>query len=259
MFSAHILKQDWSGDLPRYWNNDSAFNTHFLNALSVVLPECEKFFIGVVKPYMKTSVDDRAYILEFIKQEGYHRYAHMQYNDWLSNQGLPIKQLQATTNKRWAIANKLLTNKQKLALTICIEHITVIYAAVLLENEEMLNAMHSHFKSIWIYHAVEEIEHRAVTMDIWRNHYSSDLMIKSMMPFALIGYMWYVGKHTLVFLHHDKQLLKPQTWKDMITFLFNKKTGLIRRSFLKWMDIMKPNFHPNDHDHSHLLKINKIC
>lgn len=260
MFQAKLLRQDWNTPLPRYWNDDSAFKTHFLNALSITLPECERFFISTIVPHLQT-IDDEvllAEIKEFVKQESHHRHAHTQYNDWLEEQGLPVSALQEAADRKWALVNKYLSNEQKLAITICIEHITVVYASVFLTYPEILNRMHPHFREIWRWHAVEEIEHKAVTMDVWNHAQGSDLLKRFAMAITLPVYMWYVGKNTLIFLHRDKRLWEWSTWKDMIQFLFNKRDGVVRRSFNMWMDMLRGNFHPNDHDHAPLLKISKI-
>lgn len=259
-FKAIILKQDWEQELPWHWCDNSAFKTHFLNALSLVLPDCEKFFIGTTKPYLKSIKDQEqtAEVLEFIRQEGYHRYAHIKYNQWLERGGLPVTSLGRSTNKAWRFANQILSDKQKLALTICIEHITVVCTAMLLSNKELFDQMDPHFRKIWQYHSVEEIEHKAVTMNLWNLAGGSERMKRFFMLLALPLYIYYVAKHALVFLHADGVLFHRKTWTDAISFLFNQQTGLIRRCFVPWLDIMKPGFHPDDHDHTDLLDTPKI-
>lgn len=259
-FKAVLLKQDWEQELPWYWCDNSAFKTHFLNALSLVLPECEKFFIANTKPFLKSITDKEqvAEVREFCLQEGYHRHAHIKYNNWLEQGGMPVSELNDSTNRAWRWCNRILTAKQKLALTICIEHITVVYAAILLSDQELFGQMNPHFRQIWNFHAVEEIEHKAVTMNLWNSAGGTEIMKRLFMLLALPLYIYFVAKHTLVFLHADGKLLDAKTWADCIQFLFNKRTGLIRRSFIPWLDIFKTGFHPNDHNHAHLLQIPKI-
>lgn len=260
MFRAELLKQDWGRSLPKYWNDDSPFKTHFLNALSITLPDCEKFFIDTVRPHLHTLEDGPllSELREFVKQESYHRNAHQYYNNWLDDQGLPASKLQSIANTKWNWVMKNLSNRNRLAITICIEHITVVYASVFLSYPEILHRMHPHFREIWQWHACEEIEHKAVTMDLWNYTKGPDWLKRLAMATTLPVYMWYVGKNTLIFLHCDNQLWKMQTWIDMIHFLFNKRDGVVRRSFKLWMDMLKLDFHPNDHDHTGLLSISKF-
>ena len=255
MFKAHLLKQDWNHDLPRYWNNDSPFKTHFLNALSITLPECEKFFIETIKHFSKelTDISQINEVKEFVKQESHHRNAHTHYNNWLEDQGLPVSKLQNDTDAMWNVVRNTLDMKSRLALTICVEHITVVYASVFLSHKEILDQMHPQFKQIWQWHAVEEIEHKSVAMNVW-NQIGGGVILKALaMMLVLPFYMWYVGKNTIIFLKADNQLWKWQTLVDMMHFLFNKDTGLLRKSFMPWIEFMLPRFHPSDQNHSAIL------
>ena len=256
MFEANLLKQDWNRDLPRYWNNHSPFDTHFLNALSITLPDCEKFFIETISSYSKKITDQEllVQVKEFSKQESFHRHVHNQYNNWLSAQGLPVDYLQNDQRKKWEFVNKHFDLRTRLALTMCIEHITVVYAGTFLENAELLNNMHPHFEQIWRWHAYEELEHKSVTVDVWNNLENGVYYKNLVMMFVLPVYMWYVGKNTIYFLNADNQLWKWRTVKDMSRFLFNRDTGLIRKSLVPWFDFMKPTFHPLDHDHTDILQ-----
>lgn len=255
MFKSHLLNQDWNQPLPKYWNDNSPFKTHFLNALSLTLPECEKFFIETVKHYAKDITDPTQIrdLKEFVKQESHHRHAHKKYNDWLEQQGLPVQHLQGKTNLMWDMVRNKIDMRSRLALTICVEHITVVYASVFLSHPEILENMHPQFEQIWRWHAVEEVEHKSVAMNVWNSTVGTNSYKNLAMFCVLPMYMWYVGKNTIVFLHADKQLWKWSTWKDMITFLFNKETGLLTKSFIPWLEFMKKDFHPNDQNHLSIL------
>lgn len=255
MFQSHLLKQDWEQSLPKYWNDNSPFKTHFLNALSLTLPECEKFFIETVRHCSKEITNPQLAneIKEFVKQESHHRNAHTHYNNWLQDQGLPAKELQHSSNRMWNFVRQWLDKKSWLALTICVEHITVVYASVFLQYQDILKKMHPQFEQIWRWHAIEELEHKAVAFDTWNAVKGNNLHKNIIMALVLPTYMWYVGKNTIVFLHADKQLWKWQTATDMICFLFNRKTGLLRKSFIPWLEFLSTRFHPNDQDHSKIL------
>jgi len=259
MFRAERLRQKWDSDLDWYWNDNSAFKTHFLNALSITLPACERFFIDTVKPYLKSANPElKPELIEFIRQEGNHSYAHTHYNDWLEEGGLQVSHLQKTSNKKWRWVRRHLSLKNRLAITICVEHITVCYAAVFLSQPEILDKMSPHFRSLWQYHAVEEIEHKSVTMNLWNQIGGGEWLKRIAMLLVLPTYMWVVGSTTLVFLHRDGQLWRWQTWSDMVHFLFNRSNGVVRRSFLPWLDLFRRDFHPDDHDHQSLLTISKF-
>lgn len=242
MFKSEPLRQEWDNNLPRYWMGESAFKSHFLNALSVTLPGCEKFFIESVRDY----VND-AEVQEFIRQEACHSKAHARYNQWLDQIGLPASQLENHQNYYWKWLNHF-SKPWWLAITTAIEHVTVIYATVFLERKELLAQMHPHFREIWQWHSCEEMEHRSVTMDVWRETGYSDWYRRAAMTFVLPAYFWFVGKNCLKFLAVDKKLWETQTWSDFVDLLFGKQYGIIRCSWNRWMDFYKKDFHPTDHN-----------
>jgi predicted metal-dependent hydrolase len=143
--------------------------------------------------------------------------------------------------------------KGRLALTICVEHITVVYASVFLQHSHILENMHPQFEHIWRWHAVEELEHKAVAMNVWYSTVNSNFYKNFAMMLVLPVYMWYVGKNTLFLLYADNQLWSARTWKDMFVFLFNFDTGLLTTSFRSWIDFLRKDFHPNDQNHLAIL------
>jgi predicted metal-dependent hydrolase len=95
-------------------------------------------------------------------------------------------------------------------------------------------------------------------MDIWNTTTGSLFLRRLAMMLVLPTYMWYVGKNTIIFLYTDKQLWKWRTLMDMCSFLFNSEYGVVRKSFVPWLDFMEREFHPNQHDHSELIKCKEL-
>lgn len=240
MFKSQPLRQTWSTDLPRYWMDDSPFKSHFLNALSVTLPGCERFFIEAVSDY---STDDE--VREFVRQEACHSRAHGRYNSWLDDIGLPAARLEAEQNRYWTWLRGF-DVVWWLAITTAIEHITVVYCTVFLEHPELLECMHPHFREIWRWHSCEEMEHRAVTMDVWRRAGYSDWYRRVALTFVLPAYFWFVGKNCLTFLAVDGKLWRRDTWRDFYDLLFNSRYGVVRCSWSRWMAFYRDDFYPDD-------------
>jgi len=242
MIRSDPLRQEWTTNLPRYWMNNSAFKSHFLNALSVTLPGCERFFIDSVRDYLD---DDQ--VREFVKQEACHSVAHGRYNRWLDEIGLPAARLESEQNHYWHWLNRF-HKPWWLAITTAVEHITVIYATVFLEHPELLEQMHPHFREIWQWHSAEEMEHRAVTMDVWKKSGYSHWYRRAAMTLVLPAYFWFVGKNCLKFLAVDGLLWNKETWVDFCDLLFSSRYGVIRRSWSRWMDFYRSDFHPDEHE-----------
>lgn len=256
-FTSKPLRLDWEKELPKYWFDNSPVKTHFFNALSITFPEGEKFFIDSIKALRDKIIDEQLLkdIDTFIKQENWHSYAHRQYNNWLLTQGLQSKKLEERFLRQFTFLTKNLNKKQKLTTTVCLEHITSTLANYMLEHPELLDSMDPHFRHLWIWHSVEELEHKNIAMDVLNSTSKFTMNLRRLnMIFATTLLMLMVFGNTISFLKADKQLWKWQTFKDATSFMFNKKNGFIRKSFKPWFNFMTYNFHPKNHDHTDLLR-----
>jgi len=259
MFTSHPLRLDWTQELPQHWNDNSPFKTHFLNALSVTFPDGERFFIDSIKAF-KDRIDNTeqlAEIQEFIKQENWHRHLHIQYNEWLERNGLPAKEIETEMGNFWNSLHKRFRPETCLAVTICVEHITAVNAELFLSYRTTLKRMHPHFEQVWRWHGIEEIEHKAIAMDVYNAINVSTWRRRLAMCFVLVYYTYFMSKNTIRFLHADKQLWKWQTLKDAWSLMFDKQSGLIRCSTKHMWNFMRADWHPNQTDHSILMKYSK--
>ncbi|MCF3995899.1 metal-dependent hydrolase, partial [Pseudomonas aeruginosa] len=76
------LDFDLPDPMPRHWHSGDAFKTHMFNAMSVLFPDGERFFIDSVRHY-RERVEDPALkqqIRGFIGQEGHHSREHLVYS-----------------------------------------------------------------------------------------------------------------------------------------------------------------------------------
>jgi predicted metal-dependent hydrolase len=62
----------------------------------------------------------------------------------------------------------------RLAATCAIEHITAIFSILTLGRAEMFEGAHPDFRRLWMWHALEELEHKAVALDVY-NHAASGM------------------------------------------------------------------------------------
>jgi predicted metal-dependent hydrolase len=255
MFTVQPLQQDWSQPLPKYWLDSSPFKSHLMNGMGITFPIGEKFFIDSIRPYKDTITDSvlQKEIKEFIKQENWHSYAHEQYNKWLAEQSLPVDKIYTDYLALNNWVQKHCSNRIQLAITICFEHITAIMARNALRNRSFYRLMDPHFEEIWRWHNVEEVEHKAVTMDVWKIVDDNQNTLRWIMICATIVFWYKALKYTIILLHADKQLWRWRNIADAWDILF-AKNGIIRAGVKEWSDFFRKNFHPNDHDDTKLLK-----
>lgn len=253
MFQEHPLRLDWSQSLPKYYFDASPFKTHLLNALSVTFPHGEKFFIDSVKHYQDkvTDPDELAAVRVFVKQENWHRHVHQQYNTWLTAQSLPAErlELQALHTLQWT-RNKL-GHRGQLCVTACMEHVTAIFAEHLLTHPKLLASMHPHFRQVWTWHSIEEIEHKAVALNTLNAIGGGRRRMAMILTTA--NFAWDIARNTMILLQHDGQLFKWRTVTDAWSLLFSRKHGLVTGLIRPWFTFMRRDFHPDQHNSTQLL------
>jgi hypothetical protein len=250
------LKLDWPDDLPRHWYGGRVFATHYMNALSLTFPHGEKFFIDSVRAYRDRNQDPglEAQIRGFIGQEGWHRHEHAGFNAWLSRIGLPAEALEARAGRKIDALKRRVHPRGWLAATVCLEHFTAIMAKDMLEHPERTVGMHPHFKRLWTWHAMEELEHKAVAYDLYQatgGRYAT--RVRAMLLVSL-NFAWDIGRNVVSLLRADGQLWKPTVWWEGLSFLFGPRNGLTWSILPHWAKFFRRDFHPWQEDDRALIR-----
>ncbi len=241
-------------DLPRYWNDNDAFKTHFMNALSCLFLEGERMFIDAVRDHQDQITDEtlKQQVKSFIKQEAIHGHEHHLFSEFLDSQGYPATKVEAFERKEKAFIKKWMPARRRLALTCAVEHFTAILAHQVLTNPEATEGMDPRFKEMWTWHAIEETEHKAVCFDVYEQTGGGYWL----RVFTMFNVTWMFLLRTAIvqaiFLWKDKKFFKLSTWKSGINF-FWKKPGLIPSVWSDYKDYYRRDFHPWDHDNRELL------
>jgi len=161
------LDFDLEGDIPRHWLGGDPFRTRVFDAVSVLFPEGEKYFIRSVQRYAR-AIDDpelRAAVAAFGVQEGQHHAMHAKYNDRLRDQGVDVDRHEAFSRRIFARMSKSWPAGWALAHTAGAEHLTAILAHALLEND-VLGDGDARVRALYVWHGIEELEHKAVAFDV---------------------------------------------------------------------------------------------
>ncbi|WP_290644939.1 metal-dependent hydrolase, partial [Aquabacterium sp.] len=84
-----------SGDVPKYWFGGDPFKSRFWDALSIIFPPGEKFFMTCVRDFRDQIQDPKLLedIQGFNRQEAQHTLVHRQDNDRLRRQGVDVDRL----------------------------------------------------------------------------------------------------------------------------------------------------------------------
>jgi len=237
-------------DLPVFWHGGSAGRTIVFNALSITFPQGERLFIDAVKAY-RDRIDDpdlTARIKGFIAQESVHSREHAQYNAILDTQGFSASKLERILTGHLVFFRRF-GPRRILAATCALEHFTAALGHVLLAHPILLDGAHPAMKRLWSWHAVEEIEHKAVAYDVFTvatgGRGYGHRIISMLLTTVLLNLRFW--GHVAVMLYDQRLLASPRAWFDVLDMTVGRY-GLFRRIFLTWIDYFRPGFHPWDHN-----------
>ena len=163
------LDFDLQGDIPKYWFGGDPFKTRLFDAMSTIFPEGERYFISCVRDFRDQVSDPQLQrdIKDFIRQEGQHGIVHSQYNDRLKAQGIDVDMLEGRMRHlMFNVIRKYVPKAATLADTAAAEHMTAIMAHGFFERKEVLENADRRMRAMYAWHAMEEIEHKAVAFDV---------------------------------------------------------------------------------------------
>jgi len=245
-FGARRQTFDLEDALRRDWHGGSAFRTAWFNAMSLLFPLGEKFFIDSVV-YFKDDIEDprlRAEVAAFRAQEATHRLQHQRYNELLCRlRGYRLDDFELTQRKRIAWAYRELAPRRRLAGTVASEHLTAIMAHDMLSHDDVLAGADASVASLWLWHGVEETEHKAVAFDVFMAVGGTTAERRR----ALLLNTYFFFKDTFrnlrIMLRHDGKLWSVREWASGLNYLFIRP-GVLRRVFRTWLHFFRRDFHP---------------
>src|SRR6056297_121818 len=200
--------------LARDWHGGSAFRTAWFNAMSMLFPLGEKFFIDSVRAYSDRIEEDdlRAEVRAFQGQESVHRREHQRYNEALCE----------------ARAHDLLS------------------------HDDVLAGADPEIAELWRWHAVEETEHKAVAFDVHELVGGTVKERRHALVMSSLFFLKDTFRNARIMLKRDGQLWRWRTWRDGFQFLFGRP-GTLRRIVPAWFSFLRRGFHPWQHDNSELV------
>lgn len=239
---------------PRYWYKGNPVLTHMFNAIFVVFPQTELFFIETVAAYRKQIKDPKllAEIKAFTAQEAHHCNAHQFHNDQLKKLGYDIDSMEVDLAKKYKKTKRIFTKKQQLASVVAYEHLTAMFGDIILRDPRWLEDVDPVYRDMMSWHAVEEIEHKAVAMKVYEaiggNYF---IRITSMFGAFFIFY-----KTLLRYLKHflkEDGISHWQAFKEIMKFLFVSPASFFQLApgHIKYF---LPNFHPDKEKNDYLVK-----
>lgn len=241
--------------MPRHWHGGDPFKSHFFNAMSVLFPEGERFFIHSVRLFRDQIKDPLLLeqIRGFIGQEGHHSREHENYNQRLREMGYDVDYLERGVKRRIAFVKRKFSPENMLAGTCAVEHFTAILGDVLLTNPRMLAGADPQMARLWRWHALEETEHKSVAFDMFMQVCGDRKMLRKAMRRSTFFFILDTTKGLIHMLKQDGLLWNWRIWRDGISWLWGKQ-GVFRPLVSVYKDFYREDFYPWQHDNMYLVE-----
>ena len=250
------LRLDWKQDLPKYWFDGSPAKTHAINCLQISFAPGEQAFIDVVNYYKRRITDEQlqAEIKVFLGQESWHRRVHLDYNEWLrTQQGYDIDGSVKIWEDLIALTTEKYGNVGQMVTTVALEHYTALLGEWVLNNNTMTMTAHPHFRDIYLWHALEEVEHKSVAFDVLLQVAETNPRLKKNLTsvrrralfLTTYNMIRVTAKTMFKELKNDGQLLKWRTYYDLADLLFHPKQGMFWFMVKPWFSFLSRDFHPS--------------
>lgn len=244
-------------ELPKHFAQDGdLIGSHVIVALSSVFPDGEDFFVRSVRHYRDHVTDPalKRQVAGFIGQEAVHGREHRVFNDRLDQLGYPVKRFEHLTRVGLAFRERVAPAKANLAATAALEHFTATLAELVLTNEEIRRLFgHEAVRDLFVWHALEESEHKAVAFDVYKAVGGTERMRVWTMNFLRFGFVVGMTLQVVISMLGDRETYRRgklrQSWRRF------KSSPIMRRELWDQLrDYNRPDFHPDDSDTNALVE-----
>ncbi len=239
---------EFPADTPKYWFANDPWATHLLNALSITFPPGEAAFVDSVRAVRDrvkapALLDD---IRAFITQEMHHSKEHEAFNEWLRGLGLPVDSVLAQIEALIKENRAQLPKEADLAVTAALEHFTAIMADAFMQDD-LHGAMHENVRWLWLWHAIEETEHKAVAFDVYQTIGGTYGMRAMVMAVVTRRFLFNTTRFHLQLLKADGQLTNVRSLASYL-WRFWGPNGHFTRLVPAYLAYYRRDFHPWQQD-----------
>lgn len=243
------------GSLRRHYVQGDLGMSHVVAVLSAVFPEGEAFMIRSVRAFADQITDPelKKQVAGFIGQEATHSREHRELNERLQEMGYPTALIDRMARKGLEARTRFSSPRYCLAMTAAVEHYTAILAETLLTDvraQEMLGE--GEVRSMLLWHALEESEHRAVAFDVYQAVGGTNRMRVLTMWFTTFGFLTLAAGASFMSLFRDRAFYNPKiSLRSAVRFFGSPFFS--RTVFRRLLSYSRKDFHPNEVDNTVLI------
>lgn len=186
----------------------------------------------------------KAQISGFIGQEAIHGREHEHLNEWFVANGYDIAMADRMIRFSLGLLEKL-PPSQQIACTNFMEHFTAHLAEQWLTHQEFRSTTDPEVIKLWSWHALEELEHKAVAFDVhaqvsdhaYRERVlAAPLVLGALLPGIAFSLVWITA-------HHPERGNWREHKRGLKALL--GKGGFIRKVLAGVPEYFAKDFHPN--------------
>lgn len=237
----------------RHYFANSPIMSHLLTALSSTFPIGEQFFVHSVRNVRDKVKDEKlqAQIAAFIGQEAMHSKAHAEFNDAWRREDYNLDRFQAWLARKDQYV-KNLHPKIQLAITCAFEHFTALLGGYILRHPEVLSTLDDDAVKLWVWHAIEEIEHRAVAFDVYQAVYGDDKIRRMIMRSVTTGFASLTLYSATKLFMQDRKKSLPKIGGNVFGLYLLAK--MLIQMLPEYLSYYQKDFHPADIDYSKIVQ-----
>jgi predicted metal-dependent hydrolase len=240
--------------MPRWIFGDNRTATTYLAVLSAFFPPGEEFFVRSVRHYASQITDPvlRAKVAGFTAQEVIHGREHDRLNEVLRERGFALQVPTRAIGAALAIL-ELFPAGQQLACTAFMEHFTAVMAEeTLLHEENGTGHIHADINELWLWHALEELEHKSVSYEVYEEAAGNSwverllaepLVLATVGPALVLSWAWLLAA--------EGALTRPADVAHGLKLMLGPG-AILRTVFSKLPQFGRRRFHPAEHDTTEL-------
>lgn len=243
--------------MPKYFASGDPVMSHAVAMLSAMFPPGEDFFVRSVRAYRDeiSDADLREQVKGFIGQEAMHGRGHREFNDRLAAMGYPTKGLERVVDRSLRIRERIQGRRANLAVTAALEHYTATFAETLMSSEEAQEQFHvPAVRSLLLWHALEESEHKAVAFDVYQHVGGGDRLRRLMMNVTTVSFVSALVVATTVSILKDREARRRPVHVGRSLSRLRRSPFVHGEAWRRIRDYNRPGFHPDDNDASELLE-----
>jgi uncharacterized protein len=243
--------------VPRHFAADGDIvMSHILAVLSGVFPDGEDYFVRSVAaarhriedPELRRAVDG------FIGQEEMHGREHRLLNEHLAELGYPTRPIGAYVRWWFRTRERVKAPTLHLGFTAALEHYTATLAERLLSDPDARAEIgHEAVRSLLLWHALEEAEHKAVAFDVFRAVGGTERMRLATMWLTHALFVLETSIWTAISLAKDPAARRHPGRVAKGIWRLRRSPFTRPAAVRQLLQYTKRGFHPNDRDTAALI------